>query len=155
MGKGSQRILVSACLVGIPCRYDGRDAYCEALGELATKRVLIPVCPEQLGGLPTPRPAAQIHGGDGKDVLSGRARVLDERGRDVTENFLRGAQAVLRIAQLTGCREAILKARSPSCGCGQIYHGEQLVTGDGVTAALLKEHGIQVVSENGSGPQDR
>lgn len=135
--------LISACRLGIPCRYDGRasphrldEETIEALGPS-----LVPVCPEQLGGLPTPRVPAEIQGGDGFDVLAGRARVVSRDGRDVTEHFVRGARQVLRITRITGATRMILQARSPSCGCRQIYDGtfgDVLVEGVGVTAALLR-----------------
>lgn len=100
------------------------------------RRIWIPVCPEQLGGLPTPRKPAEIEGGDGGDVLDGRARVVDVDGRDVTRFFIHGARQCLRIVQEQGISRALLKARSPSCG---------LKPRIGVTAALLCRHGIEVV----------
>ena len=140
-------ILVSACLIGVRCRYDGGDAFAPEVVKELEGKPFVPVCPEQLGGLPTPRPSAQIVGGDGTDVVQGSARVVTaEGGRDVTENFLRGARETLRIALLTGCSYAIMKSHSPSCGCGGIYHGERLVDGDGVTVALLKQHGLRIRS---------
>jgi len=118
--------------------------------KLAKRERLVPVCPEQLGGLPTPREPAWIVGGDGSDVLKGGAKVISRSGGDVTENFRRGAEEALRIAKLFGAREAILKARSPSCGCGKIrepFSFDKLKEGDGVTAALLKKNGIRVITE--------
>ena len=127
--------LVSSCLVGLCTRYDGASRPSAACLRLLTGRDWIPVCPEQLGGLSTPRPPAELRGGDGEDVLDGRARVISEDGRDVTDNFLRGARQTLRIARMRGARLALLKGNSPSCGCG--------VTGVlGVTAALLGREGI-------------
>jgi len=111
---------------------------------LLEKGTALPVCPEQLGGLPTPRDPAEIQGGEGKDVLRGKAIVLDRTGRDVTSNFLRGAEEVLRLANLIGAKEAIFKAESPSCGCGAIISGGKPRAGDGVTVSLLKKHGITV-----------
>jgi uncharacterized protein YbbK (DUF523 family) len=111
---------------------------------------VLSLCPEVLGGLPTPRPPAEIQGGDGDDVLEGQARVMNTEGRDITTEFLAGAQKVLRVAHRWGIKVAILKARSPSCGVGQIHDGSfsgRLVKGDGVTAALLKREGIIVRSE--------
>ena len=126
-------ILVSACLLGTPCRYDGASRPC---GELARLEVLghrrIPVCPEVMGGLPTPRPPAELQR-DG--------RVVDRAGKDVTEAYRLGA-------------EAVLKERSPSCGRGQIYDGSftgRLTEGSGVTARLLEEHGVQVYGESEAG----
>jgi uncharacterized protein YbbK (DUF523 family) len=108
------------------------------------------VCPEQLGGCTTPRIAVEIHDGTGADVLEGRCKVTGKNGEDVTEKFLRGAAEVLRIAQLTGAKKAILKARSPSCGCGRIYDGTfsgKTREGNGVTAELLLRNGIEVMTE--------
>lgn len=108
------------------------------------------VCPEVLGGLPVPRPEAEIIGGGGLDVLEGAARVVSVDGDDVTNNYLRGADAAIAAAGRSGARLAILKARSPSCGCGAIYDGTfegRTVEGDGVTAAALKRAGLDVVSD--------
>ena len=117
---------------------------------MASEECLIPVCPEQLGGLGTPREPSEIKGGDGSDVLNGGARVFSKSGRDATENFLRGAGEVLKIARTLGVKEAILKARSTACGCGKIHDGTfsgGLIEGDGVTTALLKRNGIRVLTE--------
>jgi len=132
--------LCSACLLGIRCRYDGRSKPNKKVIRLAKTTILIPVCPEQLGGLPTPREAAERRGD----------RVFTISGRDVTENFLKGAEEVLRLAKLFGIRKAILKQRSPSCGCGKIYNGfftGKIVEGNGVTTTLLKKYGIKVISD--------
>jgi uncharacterized protein YbbK (DUF523 family) len=142
--------LVSACLTGIPCQYDGGSCPYDQLQALATQGDVLPLCPEVLGGLSTPRPPAEIQGGDGWDVLGGRAWVVNIEGKDVTAEFLAGAQKALRVARRWGIKEAILKAHSPSCGVGQIYDGSfsgRLVEGDGVTAALLKREGIIVTNE--------
>jgi uncharacterized protein YbbK (DUF523 family) len=142
--------LVSACLLGVRCRYDGTSAREPKLLKLAEKERLVPICPEQLGGLPTPREPVWIVGGDGLDVLRGVAKVISRSGGDVTKNFRRGAEEALRIAKLFGAREAILKARSPSCGCGKIrepFSFDKLKEGDGVTAALLKKNGIRAITE--------
>ena len=147
--------LVSACLIGISCRYDGQSKPDDRVMKLLEREVLIPVCPEQLGGLPTPREPSGIVGGEGKSVLSGRAKVLNIRGEDVTQNFVQGAHQVLRIAKLLGINTAILKQRSPSCGCGQTHGlrhegGRYLsytIEGDGVTAALLRSEGLHLLSE--------
>lgn len=130
-------ILVSACLVGIASRYDGKViAAPQCLRELAERgAVWIPFCPEQLGGLPTPRPAADIIDGNGEDVLNGQARVVTESGADVTKSFRQGAEEVLGIARQQRISAVFLKARSPSCA----------VSGRmGVTAALLARHGYQL-----------
>lgn len=111
---------------------------------------LIPVCPEQLGGLSTPRPPAEIVGGDGTDVLDGCASVITVEGEDKTREFLDGAHQTLEIAKSQNAAHAVLKSRSPSCGCGRIYNGTftgELGDGEGVTAALLRRHGIQVMTE--------
>jgi uncharacterized protein YbbK (DUF523 family) len=132
--------LCSACLLGVKCRYNGKDARNKKVMGLLKKEILIPVCPEQLGGLPTPREPAEIRGG----------RVITKSGIDVTENFKRGAKEVLKIAKLFGISEAILKQGSPSCGCGRIYNGTfsgKTIKGDGVTTALLKKNGIRVITE--------
>jgi len=130
-------ILVSACLLGIACRYDGRSYLDERIASLSKHHLLVPVCPEQLGGLATPRPAAEIV----------RGRVLTQRGDDITPAFLKGAQQALLIGQRTGCTMAILQPRSPSCGVHSIYDGtfsQRLIRGQGIFAALLTRSGILV-----------
>ena len=144
------KTLISACLLGVRCRYDGGHSRDVAAIKQHETDTLIAVCPEELGGLPTPRPPAEIVGGDGEDVLAGTAKVMTAAGEDVTDAYLRGAHHTLRIAQSHGATRVILKARSPSCGCGHIYDGtfsSTLKAGDGVTAALLKQHGIAVISQ--------
>jgi uncharacterized protein YbbK (DUF523 family) len=148
--KAGSLLLVSACLVGIPCQYHGGSCPNDQLQALAMQGHILPLCPEVVGGLPIPRPPAEIQGGDGNDVLEGRAKVVNIEGKDVTAEFLAGAQKALLVAHRWGIKVAILKARSPSCGVGQIYDGSfsgRLVEGDGVTAALLKREGIIVISE--------
>lgn len=143
-------ILVSACLLGLPCRYDGRAAPVPTLQEMAARGLALPCCPEALGGLGVPHPPAEIVGGDGEDVLEGRARVVTLQGRDVTGEFLQGAQAALRLAQRWGVKRAILKSYSPSCGTRHIYDGTfggRVREGQGVTAALLRREGIEVWNE--------
>jgi len=133
--------LCSACLLGIACRYDGLSKPNEKALALAKAETLIPVCPEQLGGMPTPRPGSEI---------TRFGAVVHESGKDVTKEFSKGALETLKIAKLYGIKEAILKQRSPSCGSGQVYDGsfsKRLVKGDGITAALLKKNGIKVISE--------
>lgn len=140
-------ILVSACLAGLPCRYDGKGKLNPEIMGLVVAGLAIPVCPEQLGGLPTPRSAAEISGGDGQDVLSGRARVINTTGTDVTLQFLRGAEAVGRLALLCGATQAVLQERSPSCGSSHIYDGNfkrQLRSGVGITTAKLLQLGLDV-----------
>lgn len=143
-------ILISACLIGCHCRYDGGANRIDELQAMVGRGEAIPVCPEQMGGLSTPRPPAQIVGGEGKDVLEGRARVLTDGGADVTEAFLKGAKEALRMARLVGATRAILKERSPSCGSSLIYDGTFTggkKAGRGVTAALFETEGIRVCSE--------
>lgn len=134
-------LLISACLLGTACRYDGQSKQMEQMAALAARYHLIPVCPEQLGGLSTPRmPAERRDGG-----------VWTRDERDVTAAFTNGAAETLRLARLLGCRRALLKERSPSCGSGTVYDGSfsgRLVPGDGVAAALLQEAGIQVLGES-------
>lgn len=144
------KTLISACLLGVRCRYDGGHSRDVAAIKQHETDTLISICPEELGGLPTPRPPAEIVGGDGEAVLAGTAKVMTAAGEDVTDAYLRGAHQTLGIAQSHGATRVILKARSPSCGCGHIYDGtfsSTLKAGDGVTAALLKQHGIAVISQ--------
>lgn len=138
-------LLISACLLGVPCRYDGASKPIIEIDQLTARYTLIPVCPEQLGGLPTPRVPSERQAG----------LVITRDGRDVTESCLRGAQEALRIARITGCTTALLKAKSPSCGCGRIYDGSHtgvLTDGDGTTTELLKANGINVYTETGMDP---
>lgn len=134
-------ILVSACLLGCACRYDGRSKGHPLAQELARRGLAVPVCPEQLGGLATPRaPSEQREG-----------RVVSAAGDDVTAQYRRGAEETLRLARLYGCAAAVLKERSPSCGSGQIYDGtftKTLTQGDGLTTQMLKKHGITVYGES-------
>ena len=138
---GAERcVLVSACLLGVNCRYDGKGQAIPRLEELLDACEVIPVCPEQLGGLPTPRTPSERVG----------AKVLARDGADVTDAFARGAAETLRLARLTGVRLALLKARSPSCGAGEIYDGSftgRTVPGSGVAAQALIDAGVQVYNE--------
>jgi len=138
-------VLVSACLLGVGCRFDAGHKHCPGLRRRLEGVCVIPVCPEQLGGLPTPRPRSEFQGGVGLDVLAGRTRIVNAEGCDVTDHFLRGARETLRLARTLGAAAAYLKARSPSCGVGEVYDRGQLVAGNGVTAQLLQQHGIRVV----------
>lgn len=140
-------IAVSGCLAGLNCRYDGGSKPSEDIVELVRRGEAVCICPEAMGGLDIPRPPAEIVGGDGADVLSGRARVVDSAGRDVTAEFIAGAEAALAECRRHGVTEAILKQNSPSCGCGRIYDGSfsgRLRPGRGVTAALLAANGISI-----------
>jgi uncharacterized protein YbbK (DUF523 family) len=145
--------LCSACLLGIKCRYDGKDNLEKASPALLDEYKngnLIPICPEQLGGLHTPRSGARISSGDGNDVLDGKSRLLADNCQDMTQQYIKGAYEALKIAQELKIEEAILNQESPSCGCGYIQGGlkqRTLIEGDGVTTALLKRNGIKVISE--------
>ena len=144
-------VLVSACLLGVRCRYDGGHSLCRGAAEFAGRAAVIPFCPEQLGGLPTPRPPANLFGGDGRDVLRGVARLRNTDGRDVTAAFEKGAREALKLARLTGARTAIMKDRSPSCGLRTPYCDRPEGHGIGVTAALFESNGIRVYE---SGTED-
>lgn len=139
-------VLVSACLAGVCCRYDGASCVCEDLSRLANGRTVVPLCPEQLAGLPTPRPASHLRGGDGRLVLSGEATLLDDHARDVTASFLAGAQEALRIARLTDAATAILKDGSPSCGSTYVTVDGEKAPGMGVAAAALAQAGLQIIT---------
>ncbi len=141
MNMIKEKILVSACLLGLPCRYDGRSKPHDGVIALRDKYELIPFCPEIYGGLPTPRA--------GSERVGERVLMLD--GRDVTENYLRGAEGAYQLCVTLGIETALLKERSPSCGTGSIYDGSfthTLTDGDGVTAEYLKARGITVFSES-------
>lgn len=143
-------IIVSGCLCGINCKYDGGNNLNEKILELLRRGEAIPVCPEQLGGQSTPRAPHEIVNGTGADVLDGKARILGPAGDDVTEEFIKGAEETLKIARECGAKTAILKARSPSCGREMIYDGTfsgNKIAGNGVTAELLLRHGIEVLTE--------
>ena len=135
------RILVSACLMGVGCRYDGKSNQLPQLEQLMKQHTCIPVCPEIFGGLPTPRVPAERQG----------SKIMTQDGQDVTQQFVRGTAEVLRLADLYHCKAALLKERSPSCGSGQIYDGtftKTLTEGDGLTAEMLKRKGIAVYGES-------
>ena len=142
-------LLISACLLGIACRYDGASRDIPDVRDFLHRHHLLPVpiCPEQLGGLPTPRTPCQFCGGDGKDLWQGTASLVNEDGHDLTPFFQRGAREALKIAQLCGCRAALLKERSPSCGVRAVHCEGMLRAGTGVTTVLLREAGLHVFSE--------
>lgn len=147
-------LLVSACLLGVACNHEGRGSRhplaAPVLGALRARYRLIPICPEVLGGLSTPRDAAELLEGDGRAVIAGTARVVTEVGDDVTAAYRRGASAAVTIARATGASTAVLKARSPSCGSSSIYDGNfrrQLAEGWGVAAAALRGAGVEVSSD--------
>ena len=146
-----QPIFISACLLGIPCRYDGGGKPLPNLVKLiGQNQVIIPICPEIQGGLAIPRSPAEIVGGDGAMALEGKARVINKNGEDYTENFIAGANAVLQLANDLNPKLVILKSKSPSCGTGEIYDGSfsgGLKQGDGVAAALLKQANFVVCTE--------
>ena len=147
----SPKVLVSRCLLGHRVRYDGGASgpYAQLAQWQAEGRV-IALCPEVAGGLPTPRAAAEIPGGQGVEVLAGKAAVITSEGEDVTEAFVSGARQALALVERHGIRLAILKANSPSCGNRLTYDGSfsgVKVEGQGVTAALLTRAGVQVFSE--------
>ncbi len=140
------RILCSACLLGARCRYDGQGKPTQRVMELLKDHQLVPVCPEQLGGLPTPRPPCE---------LQGDRRVLSRQGDDNSAEFTRGAEEAIRLFKLTGCEAALLKARSPSCGKGMIYDGNfsgTLKPGNGVFAQKLVNEVIPVYTEEDEWP---
>lgn len=147
------KVLVSACLLGQPVRYDGRslDRSFEILEQWQAEGRIVSICPEVAGRLPVPRPKAEIQGGGGREVWQGDARVVSEHDVDVTDHFLAGARAALELVEELGIQVAVLKERSPSCGSGAIYDGTfsgTLRPGDGVTGTLLKEHGVAVFGES-------
>ncbi|MBN2898776.1 MAG: DUF523 domain-containing protein [Clostridia bacterium] len=133
-------ILVSACLLGVDCKYSGKSNDSEAVRDYLKGKIFVPVCPEQLGGLPTPRPTCEIVGD----------RVINEHGEDCTMQFVKGAEEVVKIAELLNVNEALLKEGSPSCGCNRIYDGTfsgSKIAGAGLTAKMLKSRGILVMSD--------
>ncbi len=133
-------LLISACLCGEKCRYDGRDNLLKNFEVITQNFLIIPVCPEVLGGLETPRSPSEISGG----------RVITRCGKDVTDEYMRGAHLALKAALESKAQYALMKAKSPSCGCGKIYDGTfsgTLTVGDGITVRLLKENGIRVFDE--------
>lgn len=136
-----EKILISACLIGLNCKYDGGNNETPKLIELMKEYDFVPVCPEQLGGLTTPRPGARR-----KDN-----KVVTREGRDVTKEYQKGAEEVLNLARKLNIKKAILKSKSPSCGSGKIFAGDftkTLVKRDGVMTELLKENGIEVISSD-------
>ena len=136
-------IFVSACLVGINCKYNGGNNFNQKIFDLVKEGKAIPICPEQLGGLQTPRNPAEIK------TINGTRYVIDNKNKDVTENFEKGAKEVLELAKKLNIKKAILQARSPSCGVGKIYSGDfdrKLIDGNGILAELFIKNGIEVIS---------
>lgn len=140
-------VLVSACLVGVHSRYDGGCRFDRALIRRLEQEgcLVIPICPEQLGGLPTPRAPAEITSGGGRAVLAGESVVLADDGTDVTQHYVRGAEEAVRIAGRLGCARAYLAEGSPSCGVHKLKSKGDTCEGQGVTAALLASAGVEVV----------
>lgn len=136
-----KKVLISSCLLGTACRYDGRSVPCVEILAYIQKVQCIPICPEILGGLPTPRVPCERQG----------QRVISLQGVDTTVAYQKGARETLRLAKMFHCEAALLKEKSPSCGCGQIYDGsfsKKLIQGDGVATELLKKNGIAVFGES-------
>lgn len=142
-------VVVSACLMGIPCAYDGKSRVSNSvLEKLVSYEAIIAVCPEILGGLKVPRKIAELSGGDGSEVLSGKAKVIDMNGNDITKNYLDGALKALEVVKRAGAEEAFLREGSPSCGVREIYDGTFSHTkrkGKGVFSALLELEGIKLI----------
>lgn len=142
-------VLVSACLLGAACRYDGGSRGDPRLTAALAGKAIVPICPEAAGGLGIPRPPVELTGGCGRAVLRGEARAVTVEGRgDRTDAFLEGARWALEAARLHGADAAILKERSPSCGSGTVYIDGALREGEGITTALLREHGLPVLGES-------
>ena len=145
-----QPILVSSCLLGVKTRYDGTDNRNQEVIEYLRSNNLIPIpiCPEQLAGLSTPRPKCWFSQGDGRTVVDKRGQLVTENGKDISEAFLHGASETLKIAKIADCTQAILQQRSPSCGTNSVYLNETLVAGEGVTTALLRKSGLIVIGSD-------
>jgi uncharacterized protein YbbK (DUF523 family) len=143
-------ILVSSCLAGLEVRYNGTHSLDNRISKLVGENKAVTICPELLGGFLTPREPAEIVSGDGIDVLDGKAKVVEKSGKDVTELYIKGAYATLEKAKKINATTVVLKENSPSCGSSMIYNGEfkgKKIVGNGVTSALLKRNGLQVISE--------
>lgn len=143
-------ILVSSCLCGEKCKYNGGDNLNSSVMAYCSQKDIVKVCPEVLGGLSTPRIPSEIVGGTASDVLAGKAKVINKEGVDVTKEFVRGAHIALKKARELNISKAILKANSPSCGKGKVYNGlfnNELIPGNGITAELFIKEGIEVISE--------
>lgn len=137
------------CMCDVRCNYKGSKTTVEEVKEMVESGEAIPICPEQLGGLPTPRSGARILSGNGEDVLDGKTKVRTDDGQDVTEEYVKGAERALKMAEMVGADKAILKQSSPSCGNGRTQGGEEerkTTTGKGVTTALFERNGIEVLT---------
>lgn len=144
-----ERILVSACLLGIGCRPDGRAKKDEMISTLLNETIYFILCPEILAGFSVPRQRIEIKGGDGKEVLDGEAKVFTEKGLDVTDKMTKAAHIVLEFCRMAGIKKVVFKEKSPSCGKDFIYDGTfsgRLIKGKGVVTALLEREGIEVFS---------
>ena len=143
-----KKVLISACLLGKNCRYNGGHSQLNELNKLDVE--WIPVCPEESGGLGTPRPSAEMQG-SAEDILNGKGKVLTNKGKNVTQEFIRGADKSLQSGLEAGVKTAILKSKSPSCGIGKIYDGsfkKTLKIGDGIFAHLCHENNIECISSD-------
>jgi uncharacterized protein YbbK (DUF523 family) len=143
-------IIVSSCLAGLEVRYNGTHSLNRKINKLVEESKAVTVCPELLGGFSTPREPAEIIGGDGEDVLNGEAKVVEKSGKDVTDLYIKGAYDTLKKVKEINANIVVLKENSPSCGSSIIYNGEfkgKKIGGNGVTSALLKRNGLQVISE--------
>jgi len=139
-------ILVSACLLGIDCRYDGGNSHRKEVIEFLADKIPVPFCPEVFGGLGVPREMCEISIGDGEDVLNNKSIIISSAGEEVTQNFINGSLAGLKICIIAGIKKAILKERSPSCGVTTIINGKKTKNGRGVFAALLRRNNIEIIS---------
>lgn len=144
MKKDKPTILISACLIGVNCRYDGGNCFRKETERLKEEYNLIPFCPEEMAGLGTPRPRAEFHHGDGKETLKGTNKIIDENNKDVTDNFILGSRKVLELAKKHKPLKIILKEKSPSCGVNIIKRKGESHKGIGVTTALLEQNGFIV-----------
>ena len=135
-----EKILVSACLLGVNCKYNGKNNKNDKVLEYIKDKYVIPICPEDFGGLSTPRIPSEIK----------RNKVINKNNEDLTDNFIKGAYNLLEIAKTLGIKKALLKQKSPSCGSGKIYDGtftDNIINGDGITTKILKENNIEVITE--------
>jgi len=142
------KYVISACLLGIPCRWDQEKKVNKKAMKIFLQGKALILCPEIMGNLPTPRPACETVNGDGYKVLKGKAKVMDKRGKDYTKFFLKGSKAALKIVKQHGIKKAILRANSPTCGTPCIFSGKfdgKKIRGQGVFAALLKQNGIKII----------
>ena len=141
------KLIVSACLAGIPCRYDGKSKRFDFIDKLGEEYEIIPICPEVLSGLSIPRSPMEFKGGDGKDLLSGKVRLFNENGEDISEQMKTGAERAFDYVQKIGAKMALLKARSPSCGLLSVYSHGKLISGSGVFASFLLNSEIECIDE--------